>query len=140
MAVTFFGHSNAPDHIRPIIKETIRKCITEKYEKTFYVGNQGSFDRMVAGTLSELKTEYPNIDFYIVLAYLPENNDFFNCPTIFPEKAASAPKRFAISKRNDWMLKNCDTVITYVTHSTGGAAKFKEKAEKKNKTVINIGK
>ncbi len=138
MAVTFFGHSDAPDRIRPIIKETIRKCITEKCEKTFYVGNQGSFDRMTAGVLTELKTEYTDIEYYIVLAYLPENNDFCNCPTIFPEKAASAPKRFAISKRNDWLLENCDTVITYVTHPTGGAAKFKKKAEKKNKSIIKI--
>lgn len=36
------------------------------------------------------------------------------------------------------MIEQADYVITYVTHSWGGAAKFKELAEKKGKTVINI--
>ena len=38
------------------------------------------------------------------------------------------------------MIENSSTVITYVTHPTGGAAKFKELAEKKRKTLINIAK
>ena len=139
MPVTFFGHSDTPESIRPQIKETIRKTI-ENGEKVFYVGNQGSFDRMATGVLAEIKEEYPDIEYYVVFAYLPDSNKLYNCPTIFPEKAATAPKRFAISKRNDWLIENSDTVITYVKHTTGGAAKFKEKAEKKNKTVINIAK
>ena len=139
MPVTFFGHSDTPESIRPQIKETIRKTI-ENGEKVFYVGNQGSFDRMATGVLAEIKEEYPDIEYYVVFAYLPDSNMLYNCPTIFPEKAATAPKRFAISKRNDWLIENSDTVITYVKHTTGGAAKFKEKAEKKNKTVINIAK
>lgn len=139
MPVTFFGHSDSPESIRPQIKETIRKTI-ENGEKVFYVGNQGSFDRMATGVLAEIKEEYPDIEYYVVFAYLPDSNKLYNCPTIFPEKAATAPKRFAISKRNDWLIENSDTVITYVKYTTGGAAKFKEKAEKKNKTVINIAK
>ena len=138
MAVTFFGHSDTPECARAKIKEEIRDIIHKTNERTFYVGNQGSFDRMVIGVLSELKTEIPDIEFYVVLAYLPVTDNSYGCPTIFPEKAATAPKKFAISKRNDWLIENSDIVITYVKHTTGGAAKFKEKSEKKNKTVINI--
>lgn len=48
------------------------------------------------------------------------------------------PRRFAIDKRNRWMIDHSDFVITYVSRSFGGAAKFKEIAEKKNRVVINI--
>lgn len=138
MTVTFFGHSDAPESIRPKIKEILKKLIIENNTETFYVGNQGSFDRMVIGVLSELKEIYPDFEYYVVFAYLPEKDYTCAHPSVFPEKAAMAPKRFAISKRNDWMLEQSDTVVVYVRHSTGGAAKFKEKAEKKNKNIINI--
>ena len=36
------------------------------------------------------------------------------------------------------MIDNSDYVIVYVEHKTGGAAKFKEIAERKKKIVINI--
>ena len=36
------------------------------------------------------------------------------------------------------MLERADFVITYVTHITGGAADFKDLAERKGKTVINL--
>ncbi len=90
--------------------------------------------------MGELKREYPNIERTLVLAYMPRER-ILGAPegeTLFPEAVATAPPRFAICKRNDWMLKGCDTVITYVTHSHGGAARFKEKAEKLGKRVIEL--
>ena len=48
------------------------------------------------------------------------------------------PLRFAISYRNKWMIEQSDYVVTYVNHSWGGAAQFKELAEKKGKTVIEL--
>ena len=36
------------------------------------------------------------------------------------------------------MLKQADVVICYVTHSTGGAAKYVQKAERQGKRVIHI--
>lgn len=45
----------------------------------------------------------------------------------------------AISWRNNWMLKQSDYVVTYITHSWGGAAHYATKARKQGKRVINIG-
>ena len=42
------------------------------------------------------------------------------------------------NKRNAWMINESDFVVTYVRYSTGGAAHFKELAEKKGKIVINL--
>lgn len=36
------------------------------------------------------------------------------------------------------MIERSDYVVTYVKYTVGGAVRFKELAEKKNKTVINI--
>ena len=58
--------------------------------------------------------------------------------TILPEGIETVPPRFAISYRNKWMIEQSDYVITYVIHSWGGAAQFKELAEKKGKTVIEL--
>jgi len=36
------------------------------------------------------------------------------------------------------MLKQSEYVVTYITHSWGGAAQFAEKANRQNKTVISL--
>ena len=58
--------------------------------------------------------------------------------TMFPEGVETAQPRFAISWRNKWMIKQSDYVVTYITHSWGGAAQFVEIAERTRKNVINI--
>ena len=48
------------------------------------------------------------------------------------------PPRFAISRRNEWMLQRADMVVMYVTHSWGGAAQYAKKAGKQGKIVLNL--
>lgn len=48
------------------------------------------------------------------------------------------PLKFAISKRNNWMVENSDLVIAYVNHSFGGAYKTLQAAKRKKKRIINI--
>ncbi len=137
--VTFFGHKDAPKEIEPIIKSTLTYLIENENADVFYVGNNGNFDNMVRRQLKSLSEIYP-INYDVVLAYLPrnknENADMSD--TVYPEGLECVPPRFAISWRNKWMLDKSDYVITYVTHSVGGSAKFKEMAIKKNKRVIEI--
>ena len=58
--------------------------------------------------------------------------------TILPDGLEDVPPKYAILKRNKWMLNNADYVVTYVTRIYGGAADFKRLAEKKDKKVIEI--
>ena len=67
---------------------------------------------------------------------IKENDDYSD--TIFPEELAKVPRRFAIDKRNHWMIERSSVVVTYVKNNIGGAAKFKEIAEKKGLNIINI--
>ena len=139
MVCTFFGHKDTPKEIEPTLRSTLIDLIENKNVNVFYVGNNGNFDTMVRRQLEDLSQTYPII-YSVVLAYLPtEKNKYANLTnSIYPEGLETVPKRFAISYRNKWMLEQSDVVVTYVTHSFGGAAHFKEMAERQGKTVIEL--
>ncbi len=142
MNCTFFGHKEVFDEITPIIFSVLIDLIENRDVKLFFVGNQGNFDRIVLSVLKELKTKYSQIDYFVVLAYLPsKEKEFDNVDynkTLYPDGLEYAPFKYAICNRNKWMINNSDYVVTYVRHCFGGASKFKELAQKKGKTVIEI--
>ena len=141
MVVTFFGHKDTPDKVKPLIEQTVERLIEENGNITFLVGTHGSFDRMTQSVLAKVKKRYPNIDCQIVLAYIKTEADEYSqyeLPTVVPENIELTPKRFAINFRNKYMVEQCDTVICYITHDWGGAYTFTEKARKKGKTIINL--
>ena len=137
MTCTFFGHKDTPKETESTLRSTLTDLIVNKDVNVFYVGKNGNFDNMVSTILSEMSLTYP-IKYYIVLAYLPKKESKNPELTILPEGIESVPLRFAISYRNKWMIEQSDCVVTYVNHSWGGAAQFKELAEKKGKTVIEL--
>ena len=139
MVCTFFGHKDTPKEIEPTLRSTLIDLIEDKNVNEFYVGNNGNFDTMVRRQLEDLSQTY-SITYHVVLAYLPtEKNRYDNLTnTIYPEGLETVPKRFAISWRNKWMIQQSDIVVTYVTHNFGGAAQFKEMAEKLNKRVVYL--
>ena len=140
MICTFFGHRDAPESIFPVLQKTLTLLITQNPSAEFYVGNHGNFDRMAIKALHLLAKDFPHIKYAVVLAYFPQNNHFSdnNYPTLFPEGLEASPPRFAIDKRNRWMLKKSDTVITCVKHPFGGAAKYKAMAGRLKKIVIEL--
>jgi hypothetical protein len=58
--------------------------------------------------------------------------------TMLPEGIETIHPRYAISWRNNWMIKQSDYVVNYITHSWGGAFQYVEKAKRQKKNVINI--
>lgn len=141
---TFFGHRQCPVSVRPALKRCLEDLIVHYDVTMFYVGNQGAFDSIVRSVLRELAEQYANITYAVVLAYLPpERKDDLArfedySDTMYPEGIETVPKRFAIDWRNRWLLKQADYVVTYITHSWGGAAQYAELAAKKRKIVINL--
>ena len=137
--VTFCGHNEAG------IGEEIRQrlyCAVEweiqNGADTFYLGGYGHFDRMAAGVVWELKKKYPHIKSVLVLAYLNREVDmeYYDERTYPPLE--NVPPRYAISKRNEWLVSQADTVIAYVTHGWGGAAQMLRAAKRKRKRVMNL--
>ena len=95
---------------------------------------------MVYSVLKELKARYPQISYTVVLAYMPDEHirELYGEDTLFPDGLESVPKRFAISKRNDWMIQQSCFAVCYVHKITGSAAKFRDKAEKKGLRAIDV--
>lgn len=130
---TFFGHRDCPSSIKPKLKQALVYLIETQSVDTFYVGTHGAFDAMVRSSLAELMQDYPHIRCTVVLAYLPTKKLAYPFPSLLPDGIEAAPKRFAISYRNKWMLKQSHFVVTYITHDWGGAAQFASLAKKQKK-------
>lgn len=139
---TFFGHRECPSSIKPKLRKELINLIENHDVDMYYVGQQGSFDSTVYSVLKELKLIYPHINYFIVLERLPSNRDSPDTRdyrnTMIPEGMETIHPRFAISCRNQWMLSQSEYVVTYITHSWGGAAHFAESAKKQQKIVINL--
>lgn len=135
---TFFGHREYCDLDTGVLRDAVEELIKKGVE-IFYVGNQGSFDTMVYNCLKQLRKVYPHIRVWVVLAYLPtekrEGEDMSD--TMYPE-IEGYPK-FAIERRNRWMIDASDYCLCYITHTWGGAYKFARLAKRSGKIVINIG-
>ena len=139
-ACTFFGHRECPDSIKAQLRAALIDLVTNHDVDMFYVGNQGRFDAIVRGVLRELKKEYSQINYAVVLAYMPGKQTEFDdySDTMLPEGIESVHPRYAISWRNNWMIRQSDYVVTYITHSWGGATQCVLKAEKQGKAIINL--
>ena len=134
MICTFFGHRDAPDNIKDKIKSILIELIVKWNADTFYIGNNGNFDYMTKACLKEIKEDFPHVKAFTVLAYMPTDNSEEN--TIFPSECGASHPKFAIARRNEWMIANSDIALTYVKHNWGGAWQYKPRAISKGLTVI----
>jgi len=140
MICTFFGHRDTPESIQPILEKTICELIELRGVDTFYVGDKGSFDNMVLKTLRSLREKYPQMKFGYIPSYQPieRNEPYQNYDdAFFPEEVLKSPRKYAISRRNYWLVNQADIVVTYVT-GIGNSRNFKELAIKKGKEVIEL--
>lgn len=145
-ACTFFGHRDCPNDIKTnlysVLTHLLTHLIVKKNVDTFYIGQQGNFDKIVHTVLQEMVKKYPHIPYFTVLERLPNSQNEFdavdNSGTLIPEGIENVHPRYAISWRNILMINQSSYVVTYITHSWGGAAKFANRAKRQNKTVINI--
>ena len=145
MVITFCGHSNClfSDEEKEELKQLLIKEIRKNPTCKFYLGGYGDFDSLCLRTLRELKTDFPNIVLLFITPYLDKNFSklelakYYYDDVIFPP-IENVPRKFAILKRNEWMVDSADLVIAYVKYSWGGAAKTVEYAKRKKVPIINI--
>lgn len=139
--VTFCGHSELtnPDAVRVWLMETVESLISQG-AVTFYLGGYGAFDRMAASVVREKKRQHPHIESVLVLPYLDREMDTSGFDTTVYPPLEAVPRRFAISKRNEWMVDASDAVVACVTHEWGGAAKTLAYAKRKKKRIMICSK
>lgn len=122
----------------------LEKYARENVRLVCYNGGYGNFDYFAAKCVQRMQEQYSNIRNCLVLPYIDQpflerieifKNHFDE--TIYP-LLESVPRKYAIIRRNEWMVDSADIVIAYVTYSWGGAARTLEYAKRKNKNIILI--
>ena len=139
MTVTFCGHSDTiiTTELQEWLRNTIRAQV-EAGANLFYLGGYGSFDRAAASAVWEVKKAFPTITSSLVLSYLDQKVELTHYDnTVYPP-LETVPRRYAILRRNRWMVEVSDVIIANVAHGWGGAAQTLQYAMKKKKTIINF--
>lgn len=139
MKVTFCGHSKLILH-NVILKKYAEILIQliEEGANEFLLGGYGSFDSISANLVHALKKTYPYIHSTLVTAYINQEKRSDIYDDIEYPPIENVPLKFAINKRNEWMVDNSDVVISYVKAPVGGAAKTLEYAKRKRKRIIDL--
>ena len=139
MTCTFFGHSSFTKNIYEQVRNEILQLI-DSGVTSFYVGNNGQFDHTVQKVLESISLKRSNFKYSIVLSRLSEAPlNGITGKTLFPEELECAMPRFAISKRNEWLISHSDIAICFVTHTFSNSHKWLEKAKRKGLKIINLG-
>ena len=137
MIVTFCGHREVqePEKVRKWLYETVEGLIMEGAD-CFFLGGYGQFDTMAADVVRELKQRYPKIRSVLVLPYLDREYDVSGYDESIYPPLENIPRRYAISKRNEYMVDSSYVVVAYVVYGFGGASKPLQFAERKKKRII----
>ena len=117
-ACSGFGSSNSPESIMPQLMEYLEKAI-ELGCDTFYLGEYGQFDHLMSRATAELKKKYPNIERICVIPYITKTMQDYKeeyyqkyDAVLLPEEVDLCPARYSILKKNEWVVKNSDVIIT----------------------------
>ena len=148
MIITFFGHSSLQNVVglAEKIEETILKNISPFEKTAFYCGGYGDFDKLCAKVCRSITKTNSNCELIFITPYITSSQqekikDFISLglydDVIYPP-LEKVPYKFAISRRNEWMVEQSDLIIAYVENSYGGAYKALEYAYRKKKKIINL--
>lgn len=148
MICAFFGNRDVylSAQKKKRLEALIEKLIVEEVVTHFWVCREGIFDRTAKNTVLELKRKYPYITIDEIGARRidPEDDEFFDPSTrklynySIPEEVSLSLSRFAICRRNDYILKHADIFICHVLSICGKSYQYMKKAERKGKRVINL--
>lgn len=145
MVITFCGHRDFQEtgDIKGRLMGILAALAAQEETLICYTGGYGSFDRFAARCVKEAQTTAKNIRNYLVVPYLTvamqrelkEREGFFD-EIIYPA-LENVPPKYAILRRNEWMVERANLVIGYITHNFGGAARTWKYAKRKGIPLIN---
>lgn len=141
MIATFCGHSELSDGalVREWLSDVCERLIVSGADE-FLLGGYGAFDELCDDVLCDLKHQYCHIRLVLVLPYLNRAIPTAGYDaTVYPP-LESVPRRYAILRRNEWMILHSDVVVAYVIHDWGGAARTLEYARRKKNLILQYGK
>ena len=143
----FCGHRDVfeRERIKEKVKEILIYLIEKKNISVFLSGGMGEFDGLCESLVIGLMDHYKDIKLCLIIPYLTKNilnnpqyyNSFYD-EIIKPDFGEDIFPKYAIIKRNRYMVDNSDYIISYVIRDFGGAYKTLKYAEKSNINIINI--
>ena len=138
--VAFIGHRHVERFacVEKQLQAVAESLIGSREYVEFYMGRNGEFDIMAASAVrrAQRRLGAHNSCLILVLPYaVADMEDYLNFyqEVIIPFGGKVYPKA-AISKRNEWLVENCDLLVAYVTRGTGGAAAALKKAVRSGKS------
>lgn len=148
MRISFCGHAsfNGDSKYKKCLLDLLEELIDGK-DVEFYLGGYGSFDNFAYECCREYKKNHTNAVLIFVTPYI--NESFERNHLSFAKRKYDAiiypplenvPPKFAITHRNRYMVDISDVIISYISHSFGGAYQTYRYAQKKKKRIFNIYK
>ena len=113
----FIGHRVAPSDLCPLLDEAVERHIVQFGVTQFIVGQYGDFDRYAAQAVKKAKKSHPEVMLTLLLSYHPFDrpvavpDEFDN--TCYPLGMEYVPKRAAIIRADQYMIKTSDYLIAY---------------------------
>ena len=123
-----FGHRELYRNIDEDLKGIIIKLIENEGVTMFMTGGIGQTDGKFSSIVRGLKLTYKQIKLVLVKPYfsgeLNTNKEYYEImydDVIIPDELAGCHYKSAITKRNRWMIDECDYVIDCTYRDFGGA-------------------
>ncbi|MBR1676592.1 MAG: hypothetical protein IJ706_04695 [Clostridia bacterium] len=140
--VSLIGH-RIVDHFTPVeeqLEEIIKKYLDEKEYVEFYIGRNGDFDILAASVIKRVQKDYgkANSSLILIIPYPianVEDMEKYYDEVWYPAELQDVYYKAAITKRNEWFVKNSDELIAYVIRNEGGAYKCLRKAIDENVSI-----
>ncbi len=147
----FFGHRDLPEteKLKTKLYSAIEDLIINKNVRTFLFGSKSRFNDICYETVTEIKSNYPDIKRIYVRAEYPQIDSEYKAyllrryeDTFFPEKLYGAGRAVYI-KRNLAMIENSRYCIVYYRKKTaerlkksGTETAYRYAAEKKKEIIL----
>ncbi len=144
MIIAFFGHKNFCEGKRleqPLLSILEEKISGEDVE--FFLGGYGRFDTFALSVARRYQKTFPKAKTVFITPYLQENYQKLywaklEYDAIIYPPIEGTPYRFAIAKRNAWMVEQADLCIFYVRQTYGGAYQALCHAERCGKAYVKL--
>ena len=131
----FIGHREAPASLLPALIDAVEQHIVDYGVTEFLVGHYGNFDKLAAQAVIAAKRQHPEISLALLLPYHPAERPVqipvgFDS-TYYPPGMENVPRRFAISRANQYIVDHTDFLIAFVTHPASNAERLLSRAEQR---------
>ena len=140
----FIGHRDTPVNVYDRLLASVERHIIEYGVTDFVVGRYGNFDHLAARAVIEAKRHHADVTLTLLMPYyrinaapLPDGFD----GSVFPDGLETVPKRVAILRANQYMIRHCNYMIVYDAGRIGNTRTFVSQAHTiKSLQIDNVAK